>query len=459
MGRPAPPSLTSMNAPEGPDRSSRRFAQALRAGDRLIRTPTGSSDPGSRAHLKILIVSAQFPYPTRSGSETRVYQLARQLSARHDTTLLSYAWPHQREGVAGLAAQMSVRAVERKALSALRKRAVQALTMMSPRPYYCREVHSRGMQRAIDDLCSAERFDVIQLESSFLCAFRFPADARLIIDEHNVESELFRRMCEGERSLPRRLFNRVEYLRFRRFERAAWRRADACVVTSERELPTVRACVPDTPVAAVPNSVDLDFFAPSGAPEEPRTVIFNGILTYRPNVDAAHHLIHDVWPLVRERYPDARLTLVGRSQGVDTRSLMRPGVELVGEVPDIRPYIHRAAVVAVPIRIGGGTRLKVVEGLAMGKAVVSTTVGCEGLAVRDREHLLIADDAAAFASRIVEVFENPRRSDELGHAGRRLVEARYSWDLAGERLESLYRRTIGEEPEPSLGAELAAAGG
>jgi glycosyltransferase involved in cell wall biosynthesis len=421
-------------------------------------TPAGFTPINSRAHLKILIVSAQFPYPPRSGSSTRVYQLARQLSARHDVTILSYALPHERDGIAGLAAQMPVRVVKRKALSAVRKRAVQALTMMSPRPYYCREVHSRDMQRAIDDLCSAERFDVIQVEMSYLCTFRFPDHARLVINEHNIESEVFRRMCEGEQALSRRVFNRLEYLRFRRFERASWRRADACVVTSERELPTVRAHAPATPVAAVPNSVDLAYFAPSSAPPEPHAVVFNGILTYRPNLEGARYLIDDIWPLVRERYPDARLTLIGRSDGVDTRTLNRPGVELLGEVPDIRPYVHRAAVVVVPLRIGGGTRLKVVEGLAMGKAIVSTTLGCEGLAVRDREHLLIADDAVAFASRICDVFENPDRSNELGNAGRRLVEARYSWDLAGERLESLYRQITGEASYPSLEPELAAAG-
>jgi glycosyltransferase involved in cell wall biosynthesis len=128
-------------------------------------------------------------------------------------------------------------------------------------------------------------------------------------------------------------------------------------------------------------------------------------------------------------------------------------------VPDIRPYVQGAAVVAVPVRIGGGTRLKVVEGLAMGKPIVSTSLGCEGLAVRGGEHLLIADDPAAFASRIVEVFENPTRNNELGRAGRRLVEARYSWDLAGERLEALYRQLTDDDAGPSIETEFAVARG
>ena len=349
---------------------------------------------------------------------------------------------------------MSVRAVETKPPAPGGKRVVQGLTIASSRPYYCREVHSKGMQEAIDDLCSTERFDVIQLESTFLCTFRFPVNTRLVIDEHNIESELFQRMSAGERSLPRRVFNRVEHARFRRFERAWWKRADACVVTSEREVETVRTSAPDTPVAVVPNAVDLDYFAPSNTPAEPHTVIFSGTLNYRPNLDAARYLIADIWPLVRQRYPNARLTLTGSHDGVDILPLTRPGVRLLGEVPDIRPYISGAAAVAVPIRIGGGTRLKVLEALAMGKATVSTAAGCEGVAVRDGEHLMIADEASGFASRIFEVFENPGLRDALGQAGRHLIETRYSWALAGARLESLHQQITGKRPGLSRAPEV-----
>ena len=310
------------------------------------------------------------------------------------------------------------------------------------------------MQEAIDDLCSTGNFDVIQLESSYLCTLRFPRDTRLVIDEHNIEYELFQRMCEGERSLPRRVFNRIEYARFRRFEQACWRRADACVVTSEREVEAVRTSAPDTPVAVVPNAVDLDYFAPSNTPVEPHTLIFSGTLNYRPNLDAVRYMIDEIWPLVRHRYPDAKLTLTGSTQGVDIRSLTRPGVRLLGEVPDIRPYVTRAAAVVVPIRIGGGTRLKVLEAMAMGKPIVSTAAGCEGVAVDDGEHLIIADGAPAFASGIFEVFENPALRDALAQGGRRLVETRYSWDLAGTRLEGLHRQISDNELTRPLEPQL-----
>ena len=407
--------------------------------------------------MNILIVSAQFPYPTRSGFTTRVYQVARHLSMRHNVTLLSYASPDDRDGVADLATRMSVRVVENKPRSPIGKRAAQALTIASSRAYYCREVHSERMQEAIDELCSTRKFDVIQIESSFLCTFRFPRDARVVVVEHNIEYELLQRMCEGERSLPRRVFNRVEYTRFRRFEEACWKRADACVVTSEREVDAVRRCAPETPLAVVPNAVDPDYFTPSGSPPDPHTLIFNGTLKYRPNVDAVRYLIDDIWPLVRQRYPDATLTLTGSNDGVDLRALMKPGVRLLGEVPDIRPHVRSAGAVVVPIRIGGGTRLKVLEALAMGKPIVSTAVGCEGVAVRDGEHLMIADDAPAFAAKIFEVFESAGLREALGQAGRRLIETRYSWALAGLRLESLYREITCNRPSETMQPEILVA--
>jgi glycosyltransferase involved in cell wall biosynthesis len=395
--------------------------------------------------VKILVVSPHFPYPPRSGFATRVHHLTQALATRHSVTLLTYAHPSDRDGAVALPADLTVHVVDRDQGSMGAKRVAQALTLLSPRPYYCRLWNSRQMQQAIDDLCSRLEFDLIQLESSFLCTFRFPPGARLVIDEHNIEYELFRRMGEGERSLPRRAFNWAEHGRFRHFEQHWWKQVDACVVTSEREGTIVRAHAPATPVGVVPNGVDLDYFAVQPHEVEPATLVFNATLTYRPNLDAALYLLDEIWPAISRRQPSARLTIVGRVEEADARRLRRPGVELLGEVPDVRPHLRRAAVVAVPVRIGSGTRLKVVEGLALGKALVSTSLGCEGLAVADGEHLLIADGEEAFAERVLELFADRARADALGRAGRRLVESNYSWELAGEALDALYAR-IGDTP-------------
>jgi glycosyltransferase involved in cell wall biosynthesis len=402
--------------------------------------------------VRVLIVSAQLPYPPRFGFATRVYQLAKHLAAQHEVTLLSYARPTERDAVAELALELPVRIVEREPRGGVSKRLAQARSLAGVLPYCCRGILSRGMQQEIHEACTLMGIEVVQLEASYLCAFAYPPGVRVVLDEHNLEYEVFRRMSEGERSLPRRAFNRLEHARFKRFEQRWWRRVDGCLVTSEREQQTVRKNAPQTPVAIVPNGVDIDHFRPAPAGVHDRTVLFNGTLDYRPNVDAAHHLVEEVWPLVRRSCPSARLVLVGRTDRETARRLSGPGVEVTGEVPDIRPYLERTAVVTVPVRIGGGTRFKVLEALAMGKAVVSTTLGCEGIAVRDGEHLLIADDAAGFAARVLRLLERPAEREALGAAGRALIERGYSWELAGERMDALYNR-LGHDV--SAGLDLA----
>lgn len=392
--------------------------------------------------MRILVVSTQFPFPPRFGFARRVYHLTRHLARHHDVTLLSYAGRKDAAGVTGLREELRVEVVEREQRPLGAKRLAQLVSMASPRPFSCRAVHSKAMQRAITDLCAREDYDVVQLESSLLCGLAAASPAAVVLDEHNVEYEVFARMHKGERGRARRAFNRVEHARFRRFEQRWWRRVAACIVTSGREAEIVRSYAPGTPTAVVPNGVDLAYFSANGAESEPRTLVFNGILDYRPNLDAAHHLVQDIWPRVLRRCPDARLEIVGRGHAADLQRLRRTGVVVTGEVPDVRLHLDRAAVVGVPIRMGGGTRLKVVEGLAMGKPVVSTTIGCEGISVRDGVHLLVADDPETFASRVVEVFEDADAAGALGTAGRELAEREYSWDLAGERLDALYRQLL-----------------
>jgi glycosyltransferase involved in cell wall biosynthesis len=410
---------------------------------------------GSGEDLRVLVVSADFPFPPRWGFAMRVYQLARHLANRHDVTLLSYATPADAEGIEALRRELTVEVVPRAHVSQSAKRLTQLASVASGLPFASRAVYSAAMQRAITDLCTTHRFDVVQVESSLLCGFRFPPGSKLILDEHNIEYELFHRMQEGERSLARRSYYRVEHARSRRFEQRWWRQAAGCAVTSEREEQIVRRHAPSTPVAVVPNGVDLEHFRPDAGATEPCTMVFNGLLQYRPNLDAAYFLVDEVWPRILARCPGARLEIVGRGDAIDLQRLERPGVVVTGEVPDVRPHLERAVVVAVPIRMGGGTRLKVVEGLAMGKAMVSTSLGCEGIDVHDGQHLLVADTAEEFAAAVARLFDDPGSARALGLAGRARMERDYSWSLAAERMDALYRRVVtGEaadrEPEPHL---------
>jgi glycosyltransferase involved in cell wall biosynthesis len=384
--------------------------------------------------MRVLIVSTAFPFPPRWGFGMRVYQLARQLAAHHDVTLLSYGDADDERNAERVREELDVELVSRPSGSRLAKRGGQALSLLSRRGFHAHVANSRELQEAVDRLSAGGAFDIFQLESSLLGGLRFPVESRVVLDEHNIEYEVFQRMEEGERSRVRRAFYRIEHARFRRFEEQVWRDVAGCVLTSDREEPVVRLAAPGTPTRVVPNGVDLDYFRPADAPFEQNTLVFNGVLDYRPNLDAATHLVEEIWPEVRDRVPGARLKIVGRAGRENVERLRQPGVELTGEVPDVRQYLQGAAVVAVPILMGGGTRFKVLEGLAMEKPIVSTTLGAEGLGTVHGEHLMLADDPELFASTVVALFEDPAHGQGLGRAGRKLVEERYSWVTAGERL-------------------------
>jgi sugar transferase (PEP-CTERM/EpsH1 system associated) len=392
--------------------------------------------------LSVLVITAQFPFPPRSGFAVRVYQLLRRLAARADVTLLSYVDGRSFTQVEELRKICEVVVVARRARSYRAKRVAQLRSLVSPAPYVSRELYSNELQRTLDALCLRRRFDVIQLESSLLCALSLPSGPRLIIDEHNIESEVHQRTSDHERGRLRKLFGAIEVARLRRFERRWWRRADGCAVTSEREEPVIRRSAPTTATAVVPNGVDLQHFRPDGSNARPDSVIFNGRLDYRPNLDAANWLVDEIWPRVLELRPNARLTIVGKADPRDLRRLSRPSVIVTGEVPELLPELLAAAVAVAPIRIGGGTRLKVVEGLATGKAIVSTTLGCEGIAVADGIHLLIANGAHEFAAAVARLLADPELAAMLGLHGRSLMEESYSWDLADARLAALYSRIM-----------------
>ena len=392
---------------------------------------------------RVLVVGGWFPYPPTWGWAMRVYQLARQLSRLHDVTLLTYATRADQPNVRRLREEgLLVETVHRELPSRRTRRIGQLSSFFTRVPYESQALYSDAMQRTIDELFERNAYDVVQLESTLVWHFRFPPTVPIVLEEHNIDYETYARMGEIERSPLRKAFYRFEQARLRRYEQHAWRRAAGCIVTSAREEEIVRTVAPETQTMVVPNGVDVDYFRPGTEERDSASIVFNGVLDYRPNLDAALFLIEEVLPLVRAELPEASVTIVGRGDPAELSRRHGPNVEATGEVPDVRPYLQQAAVVAVPIRAGSGTRFKVVEGLAVAAPMVSTAVGCEGIGVRDGEHLLVADSAEDFAAAVVRLLRDRELGRKLGTAGRRFVEDEYSWESAGARLESLYERIL-----------------
>ncbi len=258
----------------------------------------------------------------------------------------------------------------------------------------------------------------------------------MVLFEHNVEHVIWKRLADVERRTWRRALLEVEWRKVRRFEAAACQRARLTLAVSDVDQRALEELAPRARVAAIPTGVDVAYFHPNGHVEAPASIAFVGSMDWHPNEDAVLHFLREVLPLVRREVPAARLTVVGRTPSARLRDACAAADAVVtGTVDDVRPYMAEAAVCVVPLRVGGGTRLKIFEALAMGKAVVSTTVGAEGLPLVPGVHYLRADEPVPFAESVVSLLRDSDRRRGLGTAGRRLVEERYSWPRVGRVVE------------------------
>jgi polysaccharide biosynthesis protein PslH len=256
----------------------------------------------------------------------------------------------------------------------------------------------------------------------------------VVLFEHNVEYMIWRRLAELEVRPWRRALLEMEWRKLRRVERAACASADLTVTVSEDDRRHLSTLAPDARCVAVPTGVDTTYFKPTGRPEVAHRLVFTGSMDWYPNEDAILHFSTAILPRIRAQVPDVTVTVVGRNPSSRLRAVAEAaGIVVTGTVDDVRPYIDEAAVYIVPLRAGGGTRLKIFEALSMGKAVVSTTVGAEGLAITPDRHAAIADEPDAFARAVIALLQEPARRHALGQAGRRLVDTRYSWEqVAGD---------------------------
>ncbi|MGH9056850.1 MAG: glycosyltransferase [Acidimicrobiales bacterium] len=392
--------------------------------------------------MNILVVAGGVPYPPTWGSGMRTYQLLRHLCQRHRMTLVCHAGADDVDRVEGLKASISELQVIPSIHTlpgGLNRRLRQGLALGSALPFLAVELRSSALERAIRNAVAASDFDCIQLEGSQVASILLPIGPAVVLDEHNIEYEVLDRMRHRESSTVRRAFNTVEWLKYRAFEQRLWRSVDACAVPSERELAIVRSQASGTAAAAVPNAVDPGYFKPEPTAVKADSLVFTGLLSYRPNFDAARYLVDEVFPLVARERPRATLTIVGDGDPAHFEALRRPGVTITGRVDDVRPYVQQAAVCVAPLRMGGGTRLKVLEALAMAKPLVSTRLGSEGIAARHGEHLVIADDEPLqYGHAILDLLSNPEAAAVLGWRGRRLIETKYTWAQVSTCFDDLY---------------------
>jgi polysaccharide biosynthesis protein PslH len=408
----------------------------------------------SPERLSILCVSQTPASPPRSGAQARVHGLMTQLARCHELTAVMLVDDQFDAEECRRAMQAYCREVvlvlNPNGRQGLAKRLAQLHSLASTRSFERLLVTVPAMQRALNRVLRARRFDVVNLEFSFLGDYdlrQAPPGERLpvlVVDSHNIDYDLARQYARAGSSICHRLYAGANWRKLRREELGTYRDADGVYLCSAADEQRLLDQAPGARTAVIPNSADVEYYQsrPTDPPPDGRTVVFFGLLSYLPNVDGVIHFVRDIWPRITKAHPDARCKIIGGRPPPSLLALAGPRVELTGFVSDLRPHLAAAAAVVVPLRLGGGTRLKIVEGMAMGKAIVSTTLGAEGIEAIPGRDLLVEDRPAAFADAVNRLLAEPGLAARIGNSARQLAVDRYAWSGAARALESFYRRIL-----------------
>jgi polysaccharide biosynthesis protein PslH len=400
--------------------------------------------------MKILWVKAGGLVPPDTGGKIRSYNILRQLAKHHAVTFFSFYVAHENDVHAELrqifqrVIQIPLELPSAKSAGELLDYAVH---LFSREPYtltkYCRPL----VRTKLCALLQQDKYDVI------LCDFLFAAGVipwdwpcPKVLFAHNVEAVIWQRHYEVARNPLWKALSWLEWKRMAATEQRYLQKADHVIAVSENDRDAFSRFLDPQKLTVTATGADTEFFQPSGEKEIPNSLVFTGSMDWLPNEDGIFYFASEVLPLVRRQAPDVTLCVVGRKPSQRLRELASrvPNIQLTGWVEDVRPYLAQCAVCIVPLRIGGGTRLKIFEAMSMAKAVVSTSIGAEGLPVRNREHLLLADDSATFAESALRLLGNASLRAQIGQAARHLVEENYSWVMVSkgfaEVLENVVKR-------------------
>jgi len=401
-------------------------------------------DPTGR-RLKLLLLTTKPPFPLTDGGRIAVYEPLRRLVARgHQVTLLTFRSPGQdQDALAHLETLCRVAYVEHDT----RTRPIgMAQNLFSSLPYNISKYRSPLMARKLRDMLTEEAFDVVHLEQVHTACYQAIASEEfgvpVVLRQVNVESHLAERFWQTQAGL-RRLYARLQAVRLRRYEAEMCAKVDCCLLITAGDAERLRALSPNANTRVIPAGVDLEEFQPAPHLEEANTVVFVGSMDWLPNVDAVLWFAKEVLPRLQQEFPTLQFYVVGRHPTVEIKRLMEAGaIHVTGYVDDVRTYLARAAVCVIPLRVGGGMRVKLLQAMAMAKPVVSTSIGAEGIAVEHGRHILLADSASDFADGVAGLLRDRGLQERLGQNARRLVAERYSWEAATDLLEQAYMDVV-----------------
>jgi len=424
----------------------------------LTRFPSPIRVPRS-TRPRILFVSQSLPFPPHSGVTARTYHILQQLQREFDVTLVAFSRRnHQPDENALHRSTQALREEVTSVLDPVRiesewslaaKLRVHARSLITNQPY---TFFDYGNAEFADHLRSAidlAQPDLVHLDSMDLYRWLgMLPEVPIACTHHNVESDLLRLRASRIRGAAKRRYIARQADLVESVERELCSKFDLNIMTSDSDAARMRALAPDARFDVVPNGVNVDFFRPTSTEKAVAgRVVFLGPTYMFPNRDAVRFFLDAIWPFVKKGYRQATLDVVGKNGAGDKENFeKRDGVSCRGYVADIRPSFAEAECSVVPLRVGGGTRLKILDAWAMGKAIVSTSIGCEGLKAIDGENILIRDDPRDFAAAVVRVLRDDAFRNTLGRNARKTAEEIYAWPVVGRTQNALYRDLLAVRP-------------
>lgn len=398
--------------------------------------------------MNILFIAPRVPLPADTGGKIRTLNILKQLALESNLHLVCFSFDENDKDYLSDLKKLKIKVTLVPMLETTLFQKVYWL-FFHGMPISLIKYHTSAMEHAVKKLVENESFDAIHVDhlhmAHYLNCFK---GIPCMLDEHNVEYKILQRCAAVEKSLPKKIAYENQSKKMNRFESETAQKF-SCVFTCSIDDRLLLNKITNglVPIYVVPNGVDTDYFKPDTNETMEDALVFTGSMDWLPNDDAITYFCDEILPLIWERNKEIKLYVVGKSPSQSVKELAAKDSRVVvtGRVDDVRPYIAKSKVFVVPLRVGGGTRLKILEAMAMGKAIVSTSIGAEGIAYSQDENILLADTPEEFANKTVNAIANSSKIQALGKSGRELVLESYDWRVVGRQLRHFYKKVMDEK--------------
>jgi len=399
--------------------------------------------------MKILFIQNRILFPTNTGGRIRTLNVLRYLAQWHQVTYLCNLEPGEQshcEAMRAVGMQLETVPWQGTTSNDWKFYRDLAINCFSRMPFSVAKDTNPALRRRAEQLVEQNTYDLVVCDFVQMAptAIGLACPASLLF-QHNVEAQIFERHAKTDQGLLRRRVMASEWKKMRRFEKEAGRQFDGVIAVSEQDRDIFHRDYGWKYLHVIDTAVDVDFFQPQKGPQRDQ-VAFVGSMDWLPNQEGVEYFVKEIWPRVRHEHPGATFRIVGRNPSRRVESLANcEGVEVLGTVPDVRPYLDEAAIVVTPLLVGGGTRIKIYEAMAMGKPVVSTSIGAEGLKVVDQEHILLADTTDHFVAAVNRLLASNEDRERIGRAARALVCEKFAAKVVAHQFDAICQKVVNKE--------------